>query len=64
MGSFINQVFCDLPHGKFTIEEIQKADNELSRHMFVLGSHAIEIEPNTPNHQAIKSMLGIWKKRT
>lgn len=62
-GSFLDQVFCDLPQARYNQEDIRQADNELSTLMFILGSHAIKVDPNTQNNQAISSMLEIWKNR-
>ncbi|MDX2370813.1 MAG: hypothetical protein QNK36_20825 [Colwellia sp.] len=62
MGSFLDSVFCDLSRGKYEREEINAADLELIKLMYILGSHALKVDPSTPNHSAIHSMVEAWKE--
>ncbi len=61
-GSFLDQVFLDVPRSKYEDSELRFAENKYKEFMVEIGAHALEVDPNTPNNLAIKSMLRIWQK--
>ena len=61
MGSFIDQVFCDVDRGATNSEEFRTDEIRFYQLMKKLGEQALKLESHFPNREAITSMVVVWE---